>query len=108
MDHIYVIKRDGRRVPVSFDEILQRLRKLSDGLDHVNPDDVALKVCSQLQNDMATSKLDEFAAETAAMMQARRHPNYGKLAARIVIDNHQKNTPSSLLECIERIIILLF
>ena len=101
MDHIYVIKRDGRRVPVSFDEILQRLRKLSDGLDHVNPDDVALKVCSQLQNDMATSKLDEFAAETAAMMQARRHPNYGKLAARIVIDNHQKNTPSSLLECIE-------
>ena len=101
MDHIYVIKRDGRRVPVSFDEILQRLRKLSDGLEHVNPDDVALKVCSQLQNDMATSKLDEFAAETAAMMQARRHPNYGKLAARIVIDNHQKNTPSSLLECIE-------
>ena len=101
MDHIYVIKRDGRRVPVSFDEILQRLRKLSDGLDHVNPDDVALKVCSQLQNDMATSKLDEFAAETAAMMQDRRHPKYGKLAARIVIDNHQKNTPSSLLECIE-------
>jgi ribonucleoside-diphosphate reductase alpha chain len=101
MDHIYVIKRDGRRVPVSFDAILQRVRKLSDGLDHVNPDLVAQKVCNQLQDGMATSKLDEFAAETCAMMQARYHPNYGKLAARIVIDNHQKNTPPSLLECVE-------
>ena len=101
MDHIYVIKRDGRRVPVSFDAILQRVRKLSDGLDHVNPDLVAQKVCNQLQDGIATSKLDEFAAETCAMMQARYHPNYGKLAARIVIDNHQKNTPSSLLQCIE-------
>jgi ribonucleoside-diphosphate reductase alpha chain len=30
------------------------------------------------------------------MMQARNHPNYGKLAARLVIDNHQKNTPSRM------------
>lgn len=100
-EHIYVIKRDGSRVPVSFDQILQRIRSLSDGLDHVNPDLVAQKVCNQLQDGMNTTKLDEFAAETCAMMQARYHPNYGKLAARIVIDNHQKNTPSTMLECIE-------
>ena len=98
MEHIYVIKRNGDRVPVSFDAILQRIIKLSDGLDHVNPDLVAQKVCNQLQDGMATSKLDEFAAETCAMMQARYHPNYGKLAARIVIDNHQKNTPQTLAE----------
>lgn len=100
-EHIYVIKRDGSRVPVSFDQILQRIRSLSDGLDHVNPDLVAQKVCNQLQDGMNTAKLDEFAAETCAMMQARYHPNYGKLAARIVIDNHQKNTPTTLLECVE-------
>jgi ribonucleoside-diphosphate reductase alpha chain len=100
-EHIYVIKRDGSRVPVSFDQILQRIRSLSDGLEHVNPDLVAQKVCNQLQDGMNTTKLDEFAAETCAMMQARYHPNYGKLAARIVIDNHQKNTPSTLLECVE-------
>jgi ribonucleoside-diphosphate reductase alpha chain len=98
MDHMYVIKRNGDRVPVSFDAILQRVRKLSDGLDHVNPDLVAQKVCNQLQDGMATSKLDEFAAETCAMMQARYHPNYGKLAARIVIDNHHKNTPTRLID----------
>jgi len=95
---MYVIKRNGDRVPVSFDAILQRVRKLSDGLEHVNPDLVAQKVCNQLQDGMATSKLDEFAAETCAMMQARYHPNYGKLAARIVIDNHHKNTPTRLID----------
>ena len=102
-EHIYVIKRNGERVPVSFDQILNRIRLLSDGLEHVNPDMVALKVCNQLQDGMKTSQLDEFAAETCAMMQARYHPNYGKLAARIVINNHQKNTPSTLLECTEQL-----
>ena len=102
-EHIYVIKRDGSRAPVSFDEILQRIRSLSYGLEHVNPDLVAQKVCNQLQDGMQTSKLDEFAAETCAMMQARYHPNYGKLAARIVIDNHHKNTSNSLLNCIEQL-----
>ena len=102
-DHMYVTKRNGDRVPVSFDEILQRVRRLSDGLEHVNPDLVAQKVCNQLTDGMPTSKLDEFAAETCAMMQAKYHPNYGKLASRIVIDNHHKTTPPTLLECVEKL-----
>ena len=102
-DHMYVTKRNGDRVPVSFDEILQRVRKLSDGLEHVNPDLVAQKVCNQLTDGMPTSKLDEFAAETCAMMQARYHPNYGTLASRIVIDNHHKTTPDNLMECVEKL-----
>ena len=103
MEHIYVIKRSGERVPVSFDQILQRIRVLSADIEHVNPDMVALKVCNQLQDGMNTSQLDEFAAETCAMMQARFHPNYGKLAARILISNHHKNTPSTLLDCVEEL-----
>lgn len=102
-DHLYVIKRDGTREPVSFDQILQRLQKLAKGLDYVNTDKVAQKVCSQIADGIKTSDLDEFAAETCAMMQARNHPNYGKLAARIVIDNHQKLTPSTLQECVDRL-----
>jgi ribonucleoside-diphosphate reductase alpha chain len=100
---MFVIKRNGDQVPVSFDEVLQRIRKLSEGLDHVNPDLVAQKVCNQLVDGMQTSKLDEFAGETCAMMQARYHPNYGKLASRIVIDNHQKITPQTLMECVEKL-----
>ena len=102
-DHIYVTTRSGKREPVSFDKVLKRIQGLADGLDHVNPDLVAQKVCTQISDGIKTSELDEFAAETCAMMQARHHPNYGKLAARIVIDNHQKNTPSTLQECVDRL-----
>ena len=97
-DHMYVIKRNGDRVPVSFNEVLTRIQKLAEGLAHVNPDLVAQKVCNQIQDEIKTSELDEFAAETCAMMQARYHPNYGKLAARLVIDNHHKNTPVRLID----------
>ena len=99
-DHIYVTKRDGSRQPVSFDQVLRRIQGLATGLEHVNPDLVAQKVCSQIADGIKTSELDEFAAETCAMMQARNHPNYGKLAARLVIDNHQKNTPNNLVDAI--------
>ena len=103
MEHLYVIKRDGTREPVSFDQITQRIRKLAEGLEYVNPDLVSQKVCSQLSDNIKTSELDEFAAETCATMQSRYHPNYGMLAARILIDNHHKNTPPTLLDCIENL-----
>jgi ribonucleoside-diphosphate reductase alpha chain len=99
--HLTVIKRDGTRQPVSFDQISDRIRKLSEGLENVNSDLVAQKVCSQLSDNMETRVLDEFAAEVSAMMQSRHHPNYGILAARILIDNHHKNTPNTLLDCVE-------
>lgn len=99
-DHIYVTTRSGSREPVSFDKVLKRIQGLADGLDHVNPDLVAQKVCSQIADGIETSKLDEFAAETCAMMQARNHPNYGKLAARLLIDNHQKNTEERLFDVV--------
>lgn len=102
-DHIYVTTRSGKQDPVSFDKILKRIQSLADTLEHVNPDLVAQKVCSQIADGIKTSELDEFAAETCAIMQARHHPNYGKLAARIVIDNHQKNTPATLRECVDRL-----
>jgi ribonucleoside-diphosphate reductase alpha chain len=98
-DHIYVTTRSGRKEPVSFDKVLNRIQTLATGLDHVNPDLVAQKVCSQIADNIKTSELDEFAAETCAMMQARNHPNYGKLAARLLVDNHQKNTPQLLSHC---------
>jgi ribonucleoside-diphosphate reductase alpha chain len=102
-DHMYVTKRNGTKVPVSFNEVLTRIQRLAEGLSHVNPDLVAQKVCNQIQDGIKTSELDEFAAETCAMMQARYHPNYGKLAARILIDNHQKLTNSSLFNVVDNL-----
>jgi len=102
-DHMYVTKRNGTKVPVSFNEVLTRIQRLADGLPHVNPDLVAQKVCNQIQDGIKTSELDEFAAETCAMMQARYHPNYGKLAARLVIDNHQKMTNPALFNVVNNL-----
>lgn len=34
---MYVIKRDGRQVPVRFDKITARLQRLAVGLDHCDP-----------------------------------------------------------------------
>jgi hypothetical protein len=102
-ENLYVTKRDGTHELVSFDQITQRIRKLSNGLEHVNPDLVAQKVCTQLCNFINTSQLDELAAETCAMMQSRYHPNYGMLASRILVNNHQKNTPATLLACVEEL-----
>jgi ribonucleotide reductase alpha subunit len=93
-----VLKRDGRKEEVSFDKILRRIQDLAKGLDHVNPTLIAQKVCTQLQNEMKTSQLDEFAAETAATMSARNHPDYAILAGRIAVSNHQKNTPERLTD----------
>ena len=100
-EHLYVVKRDGTHEPVSFDQVLRRIQTLAGGLEHVNPDLVAQRVCSQIQNGIKTSELDEFAAETCAMMQARYHPNYGKLAARILIDNQHKTTPARLVDSVQ-------
>ena len=97
---MYVIKRDGSRQDVSFDKVLHRIQTLANGLDHVNPTIVAQKVCNQIQDGIKTAELDDFAAETAAMLVGRGHPNYGKLAARIAIDNHHKNTPATFAECV--------
>jgi ribonucleoside-diphosphate reductase alpha chain len=98
---MFVTKRDGRREEVSFDKVLHRIQTLAVGLEHVNPVLVAQKVCSQIHDGIQTAELDDFAAETAAMMVGRAHPNYGKLAACIAIDNHHKNTPATFAECVD-------
>lgn len=88
-----VIKRDGRKEEVSFDKVLERVRRSSDSLQ-VNPTALAQKVLGQIYNGVKTTELDELAAQLAASL-ATVHPDYGILAARITISNHQKNTDAS-------------
>ena len=94
-----VIKRDGRRVPVAFDKILARLRKLCYGFDTTIVDVavVTQKVVSGLQSGMTVVQIDELAAETAAYMSTY-HPDYSQLAARIAISNLHKQTLKAFSE----------
>ena len=95
---MFVIKRDNTKEEVSFDKILHRLQKLSDGLS-VNVYEVAQKVCSRIHNNVKTYELDEFASQLCSSLMLE-HPDYGTLASRLVISNHHKQTSPSFSETI--------
>lgn len=87
-----VIKRDGTSQAVSFDKITQRIETLSTDLDAVDPTLIAQRVIERVHDGIATSKLDELAAEICANLTTD-HPDFGTLASRIVISNNHKMTP---------------
>lgn len=93
-----VVKRDGRREPVMFDKITDRVRKLCYELNElVDPVKVAMRVIEGLYDGVTTSELDNLAAETAASMTVT-HPDFAQLAARIAVSNLHKNTKKSFSE----------
>ena len=98
---MFVIKRDGRKEKVSFDKVLRRLEKMSDGIQ-VNFHEIAQKVCSRIYDGVNTDKLDELAAYICSSMIAD-DPEYDKLASRIVVSNHHKKTNDKFSDTIEEL-----
>jgi len=94
-----VIKRDGRSEEVSFDKVLERIRRASDGLS-VNPTAIAQKILGQIYNGVKTTELDELTSQLATSLSTV-HPDYGILAGRISVSNHHKNTESSFTKVVE-------
>uniref|UniRef100_A0A6C0JYI7 ribonucleoside-diphosphate reductase n=1 Tax=viral metagenome TaxID=1070528 RepID=A0A6C0JYI7_9ZZZZ len=93
-----VQKRDGASESVSFDKVLQRIRKAAKNLS-VNPDALAQQVLARIVNGIKTSELDELSAQMAASL-CTTHPDWATLAARIAVSNHQKNTEASFVKVI--------
>lgn len=95
-----VIKRSGETEDVSFDKVLNRLKNLC-GNDCLQVDiyDIAQKVCSRIYNNVSTTELDELAAHICSSLIIE-HPDYGKMASRIIVSNHHKNTSPSFSETI--------
>lgn len=92
---MYVIKRDGRREEIAFDKILLRVKKLGTeaGID-INYSSLVIKVIDKLCDNIKTTQIDLETADQCAALSTH-HPDYGSLAGRILISNHQKNTDSS-------------
>jgi ribonucleoside-diphosphate reductase alpha subunit len=99
MFSMHVQKRDGSSESISFNKVLQRIRKAAKGLS-VNPDALAQQVLARIVNGIKTSELDEQSAKMAASLSTT-HPDWGTLAARIAISNHQKNTQASFVEVVK-------
>jgi ribonucleoside-diphosphate reductase alpha chain len=91
-----VIKRSGEDEAVSFNKVLQRIRKASKGLT-INPDVLAQQVLSQIYDGVKTSEIDELTGQLAASLSTN-HPDWGTLAANVVISNHQKKTSHKFSE----------
>lgn len=85
-----VIKRDGRKEEVSFDKVLERIRRAADGLA-VNPTAIAQQVLIQIYDGVKTTELDDLTCQLSASLTTT-HPDYGTLAARVAVSNHHKNT----------------
>ena len=87
-----VTKRNGQLQDIAFDKIITRVKKLGQEANiQINYSSLAMKVIDQLYDKIETTKIDELAAEQCASLSTN-HPDYGNLAARIVVSNHQKNT----------------
>jgi ribonucleoside-diphosphate reductase alpha chain len=93
-----VTKRNGTIETVSFDKILNRIKKIGQEVEiQLNYTNLAMKVIDQLYDKISTSKIDELSSEQCASM-ASIHPDYNILAGRIAISSHHKNTKESFTE----------
>ena len=98
-----VTKRSGNLEEISFDKILQRIKTLSlEAGIQLNYSSLTMKVIDQLFDTIETKKIDELAAEQCASLSTQHH-DYGTLASRIVISNHQKNTDPSFSNVMRRL-----
>ena len=86
-----VQKRNGCYQSVDLNKITVRLKKLIDEMgSDIEVIAVAQKVCNALHDGVTTHELDKLASEIAMSLNTV-HPDYGKLAAYIVVSDIHKN-----------------
>jgi ribonucleoside-diphosphate reductase alpha chain len=90
-----VLKRDGLQEAVSLDKITNRISVLSTGLE-IDPIIIAQKAIQGLYNDITTTEIDNYLAETAAALTVE-HPDYSYLAGRIKANSLHKETPGFVI-----------
>jgi ribonucleotide reductase alpha subunit len=96
-----VTKRNGELKEMLFDKILTRIKKIGQEASiQINYQQLVMKVIDQLHDKILTTKIDELLAEQCASLSTL-HPDYGILAGRIIVSNHQKNTSNKFSEVME-------
>jgi ribonucleoside-diphosphate reductase alpha subunit len=98
-----VIKRNGDEVPMLFDKVTARLRKLCEAGPHgpkldVQPDRVAQKVFSNMYDGINTSAVDSLSADVAIDLMTE-NPDYETLATRVAVSDLHKTSPLCFSTC---------
>lgn len=99
-----VLKRDGSYEEMRYDKITKRISALCTdlNLEYVDPTLITLKVTQGIYDGITTNELDILASQTAASMVIT-HPDYGRLAGRIVVTLLHKNTPKKFSSAIKEL-----
>ena len=105
-DQMKVTKRNGNQEDVSFDKILTRVRNLCQNikpqLTNIKYAQLVIKIVDQIYDGISTTLIDELCAEQCAS-RTTAHLEYGDLASRIIISNHQKNTSASFYDTMKQL-----
>jgi ribonucleoside-diphosphate reductase alpha chain len=100
-----IVKRDGRIQECNFDKITARIRnecESIEGTSVLDPSTIAQKVITFVKDNIHTSEIDEVTARVLSGMSTI-HPDYTKLASRIIMSNHHKNTLGCFSDKIEKL-----
>lgn len=101
---MYVVNRKNKKEDISFDKILNRIRKLSAKIEgKTNIIDCAMicqKIVSRMYSGISTSEIDDLSSQIC-MGLITVDPAYEELASLIVIDNLQKNTSDCFFETVD-------
>ncbi len=89
-----VQKRNGVLEDVKFDKVTSRIEKLSEGLV-VSPVLLAQKVLANIHDGIKTSEIDDISADIAITQD---HPDYAKLASRLIVSNMHKTNSAELYD----------
>lgn len=99
MDQMFVIKRNGERQVMLFDNITRRNQKLANDLK-IDTTSLSMSVIQGLKSGMTTREIDLLSCENA-IYKSTYEPNYATLASRIAVNDLHKTTPKSFRECLE-------
>ena len=98
-----VIKRSGAAEDVDLAKVSARLQPLAEGLA-VDLDQVTVHICASMHDLIPTRKLDQLAADTAYALSTE-HPDYGVLAARVLVSDLHKLVPQSASQAFARMAV---
>jgi ribonucleoside-diphosphate reductase alpha chain len=104
---MYVIKRNGTLEEVDFNKVVQRLKYTANEpypLNDINIHSLAQIVIQGLHNNIHTKDIDIYSSNICASSSVKNQ-QYGILAGRIVINNHQKNTLTSFKDKMDKLYI---
>lgn len=89
---MFVVKRNGQRQEMRFDNVTKRLKFLVEmhpPLTKVDPCEITQHICTSINDGMSTREVDELCTSLCAD-KSNVHPDFATLAARLLVSNLHK------------------